>query len=544
MKADIRRRDSLARAGTIMVGTKALPFPAAIDTGVLFPALSAQERTNVPLGADPEFAHTYLMQPDGEGEPVVIHPAVPDDARYGDCVAVANWHTVMDNPRQYVGYLVTLKGRTTPDKLWYAPAAALPSNVHILCYSGFDLFDYTGVDLKAAQQKYCTPEGEFSPKAMKELQCGCEGCMAGDLRLHNRIALDRELATVRLFIARGQLRELVEARCRFHASNVAILRHLDKRYAFAEHSAPVVRGCALRATSGESMNRPEVRRFMERVVSRYIPPDAEVAVLLPCSAKKPYSLSQSHRKFLTAVGNRAHELIVTSPLGLVPRELETVYPAMHYDVPVTGYWDAEEHAVIAPVIARYFRKHRYRRVIAHLEGGALEVAKLAAESAGISLEYSCRENPAGGDALNNLDNALAGERRIRDDRLHGICSYQFNMDLDARGFSVRGTFPELYYSRNRVPCFSIDTAGGMLRPTFDGWSLITEGYRVTIDDFVPEGDVLAPGVTGADPEIRDGDEVLVTGPRAVATGRASMSGDEMVRSGHGVAVRVRKVKRV
>jgi archaeosine synthase len=66
---------------------------------------------------------------------------------------------------------------------------------------------------------------------------------------------------------------------------------------------------------------------------------------------------------------------------------------------------------------------------------------------------------------------------------------------------------------------------------------------VSIDDFVPEGDVLVPGVTGADPAIRQGDEVLVTGARAHATGKAAMSAHEMQRSKRGVAVRVRKIKK-
>ena len=139
--------------------------------------------------------------------------------------------------------------------------------------------------------------------------------------------------------------------------------------------------------AGETLNRVEIRRFARRVVDRYIPPPADTAVLLPCSARKPYSLSQSHNKFSRAIQGRAHELIVTSPVGLVPRELELVYPAAHYDVPVTGYWDREEKAFISGVIGEYLQKNRYRRVIAHLDGGALEVAKAGAEIAGISLEY-------------------------------------------------------------------------------------------------------------------------------------------------------------
>jgi archaeosine synthase len=102
----------------------------------------------------------------------------------------------------------------------------------------------------------------------------------------------------------------------------------------------------------------------------------------------------------------------------------------------------------------------------------------------------------------------------------------------------------LFYSRGTVQLFSLDTGTGLIRPTLDGWDFIPASYRITIDDFVPEGDVLIPGVTGADPAIRDGDEVLVVGARAIATGRAALSAGEMLRSCRGVAVRVRKIKRI
>ncbi len=55
-------------------------------------------------------------------------------------------------------------------------------------------------------------------------------------------------------------------------------------------------------------------------------------------------------------------------------------------------------------------------------------------------------------------------------------------------------------------------------------NLIPEGYRVHIDDFIPEGDVLIPGVVSADSGIREGDEVLVVGARARATGTGSPAG--------------------
>jgi archaeosine synthase len=539
---DIRKRDGLARTGILQIDHNSLQLPMALAAETFFPDLETRDLTNLPLCALPALVKHYT--PINTDQPVSIHPHLDNAAQSGDCVMAAGWHTAFSNPRNYVDWLIGLKEKTPVDTAWYAPASGLPSNVHILCYSGFDLFDFRAVDLKTAQQWFCTPEGEFPADVIDSGICACSGCQEKNLKLHNRQALLQEIALVTRFIETSQLRDLVESRCRLNASQVAIMRHLDNQYQFMERHTPVARSGVMRANSGESLQRAEIRRFAERVITRYLPPKTDVAVLLPCSAKKPYSLSQSHRKFGRAIAGRAHELIVTSPLGLVPRELECVYPAGHYDVPVTGYWDAEECAVIADILARYFIRHPYRRIIAHLEGGALRVARTAAEACGISLEYTCQERPAGDSALNALDSALAGERRIKDDRLHGMVSYQFNVDLDLKGITVRGHYPELFYSKKNVQICSIDTGTGLLRPTFEGWNLIPEGYRVYIDDFIPEGDVLVPGVENADPGIRDGDEVLVIGKRAHATGRAALPADEIPRSGRGVAVRVRKIKRL
>jgi archaeosine synthase len=539
---NIRKRDGLARTGILETDTGTYKLPSAVDAESVFPALALQANSNIPLSAPASFVGEYM--PESRIQPVPIHPLAQNIPESGDCVMVANWHTAFSNPRSYVDWLVNLKEKIPVDTAWYAPASALPSTVAILCYSGFDLFDFRAVDLRSSQGIFCTPEGEFPKDVLSEGLCSCPGCKAGNLKEHNRDALQKEIALVSHFISKGQLRELVESRCRMDAVQVAVMRHLDNRYDFMEKQQPVARGGVMRANSAESMQRAEVRRFARRVVTRYIPPKTDVAVLIPCSAKKPYSLSQSHRKFQQAIGGRAHELIVTSPLGLVPRELETIYPAGHYDVPVTGYWDAEECAFIAGILEQYFRKNPYRRIIAHLEGGALKVARMAAEACGITLECSCEENPTSPQALNRLDAALAGERRIKDDRLHGMISYQFGCDADTKGTTLRGHFPEIFYSRNTIQVFSIDTTTGLLRPTIDGWKMIPSGYRVTIDDFVPEGDVLIPGVTSADSGIRDGDEVFVVGNRAVATGKAAVPSEDMCRSKRGVAVRVRKIKRL
>lgn len=540
---EVKKRDGLARKSVFIHGDKHLSLPAAFDTTTLFPSLKSVLLNNVPLAAPAAFVKEYFDP--GEGQPVPVHPAQEcTTVVSGDCVMIANWHTTLSNPRNFAIWVCSLKEKIPPDTAWYAPASALPSNAHILCYAGFDLFDFTAVDLKTAQDAFCLPEGEFPATIMGSGICGCEGCRNGDLSQHNRLGLSRELSLIAQFIESQQMREFVESRCRMDANHVAILRHLDNQHTLMDMAIPVARNVRMGAMSGDALNRAEIRRFADRVVRRYVPPPADTIVLLPCSRKKPYALSQSHRKFIQAVGGRALELIVTSPLGVVPRELERCYPAAHYDIPVTGYWDREEKAFTARILREYLERHSCRRVIAHLEGGALDAAMMAAGELGIDPDLTCTGHPTSAASLVALEEACAGGRMVKQDPVRGIGSWQFGVAIDAKGMQMRGRYPALFAMRGNAQLFSLDTGTGLLRPTFDGWSLIKDVYRVEIDDFVPRGDVLAPGVSAADPKIREGDEVLVEGPSASATGRASMNAAEMQRSRRGVAVRVRTIKKI
>jgi uncharacterized protein with predicted RNA binding PUA domain len=72
-------------------------------------------------------------------------------------------------------------------------------------------------------------------------------------------------------------------------------------------------------------------------------------------------------------------------------------------------------------------------------------------------------------------------------------------------------------------------------------------YRVVVADevaeFIGQGkNTFARHVTGADPDIRAGDEVMVvnTGDNLLATGEAVLSGREMLIFNYGVAVKVRQ----
>ena len=64
--------------------------------------------------------------------------------------------------------------------------------------------------------------------------------------------------------------------------------------------------------------------------------------------------------------------MVTSPLGLVPRDLEDVWPAAFYDIPVTGDWSRDELHRIESMVRNLVDRHNYDRIINH-SGMVLEI---------------------------------------------------------------------------------------------------------------------------------------------------------------------------
>ena len=123
---DIRRRDCLAREGIFSHGDLQVRTPGIIDMQQISPALDTERGTNVPLAASAGFVSRYKHA--GAESPLVVHPLGREPVASGDLVVVANWHTVLSRPHEFIRYLTALKGRIPPDTAWYAPASALPSS--------------------------------------------------------------------------------------------------------------------------------------------------------------------------------------------------------------------------------------------------------------------------------------------------------------------------------------------------------------------------------------------------------------------------------
>ena len=508
----------------------------------------------VPLHTEPPFAIPSIPTDGPCG--VVVHPLARDLPPASD-VYVIGAAGSLRNPRDLVAAVIGIRERIPPDSALYAPALATPANLALLIYLGIDLVDGTRVALDGLLGRYHLRDGAWPLEDLKEIPCRCSFCRVleddPDPKLvagHNLLRLEEELLLLREMIRKGTVREYVERQVRVAPEETAALRLLDQEHRYLERRTPVYRRSVIYANSSESLHRVEVTRFAERVLERYRAPGGDALLLLPCSARKPYSTSRSHRLFATALGpirRRLKELILTSPLALVPRELEEVYPAASYDVPVTGRWDLEERRWLTGCLDGYLDKNPSSTIIAHIDGELEEIVK----EHGIDAVYT-----GGGttdEALKRLSEAAAeateGARHLEGfmaQRFTALADYQFGRgaaaDLMAGEVRVKGRG---LHTSEKESLGSI-TPQGTIALSLEGAKRLLPrgGYIVEIGDFVPRGDVLAPGVTSADDEIRPGDEVIVTGEAALGVGRAKMSGWEMVESTRGIAVELRQVEEV
>jgi archaeosine synthase len=491
---------------------------------------------------------------------LLVHPFREKTPEGADVYLMGNAGS-LKNPRDLVKAIIGVRDKTAPDSALYAPALDTPANLALLVYLGIDLIDGTRMIADGLLGRYHTRDGVWSAKELAErdeLFCLCPHCQKmreketrqeTDLLVaHNLQKLDEELLAVREAIRSQTIREYVERQVRVTPDQTAALRLLDAEHRYLERRTPVSRRSTFYANCAESLQRVEVTRFAERVLERYQAPQSDVLLLLPCSARKPYSTSRSHRLFAEAIGSARrylHELILTSPLALVPRELEEAYPAASYDVPVTGRWDREERAWLAGCLEAYLKRNRYSRIVAHLEG---ELEQTVRE---LGLDAVYTGGGTNGPALQRLADAIREACRdvarlpdLRLLRYRAHADFYFGQGagdaLLAGKIVVRGREIQ---DENKRPLATWTINGNMALSMAGAKRLEPLGrYAVRIGDFLPKGSLLAPGVVDADEEIRPGDEVIVVGEQAFGIGRAKMSGWEMVQSRRGVAVEIRHIK--
>lgn len=472
---------------------------------------------------------------------------------------LANALHLVNRPKSFVHTLVTLRKCIGYQRMIYTPGLGSPNHIALMVYCGIDLFDSVPLILNARQGNFLTPQGKVHKNEIEEDFCYCPSCVKGkreydSILAHNYFASLSELKMVRNAIHKGNLRELAESRMRTEPWMVSVLRTLDSQYySFQEEKASVT-GRQFIAASNESLSRPEIVRFRERLKDRYKkPPHKKVILLLPCSAKKPYSFSKTHkylRKAVSESGNRSvvHEVVITSPLGVVPRELELFYPAQQYDIPVTRTWSKDETAMIGEGITEFLKNNEYEDIVVHLPSDYAFVKDFIDEFTDTS-----SDNPTSPSSLKKLQEVLSGlvdpyenvgrQIELRENMM-SFARFQFKDAGEAlvNDAVIKGRYPNMRIIKDGTQIGMLVGERGLISLTLEGGRILAKenAYWVRIHDFTPKGSIFAVGVADSDKNIRIGDDVVVLrGDELIGVGTAVMNPEEMVESKRGEAVKIR-----
>jgi len=459
-----------------------------------------------------------------------------------------------------------------------------PGLIPLLHYTGFDIIDIGHAQESASNGLRLWKNGAEKIEIGKECRyCSCPSCTKLDIAKPEDlqgILLDHNLSIYRSIISEsreamstGRLRWLVESSTHNSPAHASLVRLVNRElYTFIEEFSPTTGPDALPVIGSESYNAPVVRRFREYVASRYsVRDDKPIILLLPCSARKPYSDSKSHKRFnaviesaMSGLESRVAQVILTSPLGLVPRELERIYPAGQYDIPVTGDWDTEEIKIGANALVTHLKKFSSRSVvIAHVSGGYLDIVRAAESEIEQSLIYTTPEDRATSrESLDALQESLIelkeilsisrGPRTELEEIVSATADYQFGPGagkaLVPEHAKLRGKpYKLILCSVDGEQVCSYVAENGILSLTLAGGRLLAPLNRYWVRLDVPKvkgGSIFAVGVQEADYLIRPGDEVIVVNGSAevIAVGRSEMSGREMCELKRGRAVSVRHKK--
>ncbi|MFL2882105.1 MAG: DUF5591 domain-containing protein [Candidatus Poseidoniaceae archaeon] len=294
----------------------------------------------------------------------------------------------------------------------------------------------------------------------------------------------------------------------------------------------------MHCNSSISLENPIITKWVDYMTNNYVAPTGidNVLILLPCSARKPYRMSKSHRKFMNAIGiSSYHEVMITSPLGLVPRDLEEVWPASHYDIPVTGDWSLDEFVRSENMVKALLSRHNYHTVINH--------SSMSFKLDGVKYIETRNNLPATSrDALENLSQAVAKinqelsprnrrHHRILIDNFQSVARYKMNNDRWLEGVKVRGKPPywKIELDGKQIAQWSNDRRGFSLSKS--SVKLIADNSSLKTATIKPsvkwKGDVFASIVESFDDGINSGDDVLILqNNQPIGLARATASGWE------------------
>ncbi len=484
-----------------------------------------------------EVTNDYINILGNEFPKKIYYPYLLEHSQYlesENIVLILDGIELLQRPKKFIDLIFELRKKYGYTKLFYLQGVSDPYILPVLIYLGINILD----DLYIRKE------------SMDKIKYGISGKhrVNYDTYEENMDFVNKMLSELSEAIRDQTLRDVVE-KMSISSIGIELLRLSDTEYFNEIESCFPSRTPYIRANTMEALYRPDLIRYRNTISGYEKPIGRDIALLLPCSAKKPYSLSKTHQKILQKISTYRkylHELIVTSPVGLVPRELENSYPARYYDIPVIGLWYEDEKKMMAELISNYFSKNKYKYIIGYFPED-LDFIKDVLPDNSIILEGRVTDSRNLEMLFEKLDKVIDKNMntgsKINDYK--SILSFQFGkwiLKYISNDVKVVNNFhQDMLVLHGRILFVYNDKLGKFTITRESGKFFIEENKHVIqIDDFSPTSNVYAMGIQNATTDIRQYDEVvLVHNGDLRGVGIAMMPYLAMNHLNEGIAVKVR-----
>lgn len=261
--------------------------------------------------------------------------------------------------------------------------AGHPSMFALAVALGCDLFDSAAYALYARENRYMTENGTWRLNELDYFPCCCPRCSAETPRSlekkspkerevflaeHNLYVCIAELKRIKQAIRDGRLWEHTEMRMHAHPALLSALKHLRGHANFLEKYSPTAKSSGFFYFDSVGLARPEITHYRNRLTERYTPPsDAKVLLLVPQTRNKPFhkapefkKIRQLFRSLGKELSGQVHVCVFCAPFGLVPLELDEVYPLSQHES--AHPFDFETIEYVADQTAEYIKRSNYSSV--------------------------------------------------------------------------------------------------------------------------------------------------------------------------------------
>ena len=455
-------------------------------------------------------------------------------------------------PRKLISVIRGVKRLLPPNVALYVPGGAPIGLQTVLLALGVDILDTTVAALSAFQANLYS-DGFIVDNREMSIQ---------DVLTKNLEALRSDFVHARDSLKISQIWNRVFREAHVSPNTASVVK-LMQRMELNLQNFNLHLNSKINFTGDESLYHPIVEAYQQRLLETYqFPKGKQVLLLLPCSAKKPYNQSRSHRFFYRQIKKSLrHEAStvevwsLTSPLAVVPRDFESVYPCGFYDIPVSGEWSFEESKLCGKFLCTMLQKvPKEVTIVVHVSDSYSDMIKQAFQKT-TYLKSWIDPKPTSAGALENLASTLSElhlEQAQVDSRrfalIKSLLAWKFGIDFilplsNLRLKERRGR--QIIAQKDGNYWFSLELTTARINlslQALEASNLKTEKALYFTGDKLNGSSLFAPGISRVG-KISNGDDFLIfddSGDRFLGIGQAFMSSEIMKQLSNGIVAKIKK----